>query len=227
MLLLSWRLLAGSKLRDLPPLLIPPLLPLLWIRCAKQPSSLHWANGFLLSERKETEDERSRKKRLALSWCSHRAGTFLLFLSPADAEQMSAPGVWNVGPSLSLACLWGVWVGGEADIFNPQLPMVLGMDAEVVMTWVCSLFVRMLLNFSWFDQALPWGGSAVTNHSGLGYTEDYSDPMKNQKVNLDAWCWAAENELFTPITAAEQHFVVLWWKRDIFVEDYSFSAFWK
>lgn len=103
---LSWHLLAGFERCDLPPPLIPLLSSALNQVC-QTTSSLSQENGRLLREKKETEDEQSLKKRLTLCWCSHRAGTFVLFFSSADAVQMSAPGVWNVSPSLSLVCLCG------------------------------------------------------------------------------------------------------------------------
>lgn len=102
---LSWRLLAGSEHRDLPPPFIPLLSPATNQVC-QTTFSLSQENGRLLSEKKETEDEQSLKKRLTLSQRSHRAGTFVLSLSSMDAVQMSAPGVWNMSPS-SPACLCG------------------------------------------------------------------------------------------------------------------------
>lgn len=86
---LSRRLLASSEHRDLPPPLIPLLSPATNQVC-QTTFSLSQENGCLLSEKKETEDEQSLKKRLTLSWRSHRAGTFVLFLSSVDAVHMSA-----------------------------------------------------------------------------------------------------------------------------------------
>lgn len=62
---LSWRLLAGSERRDLPPPLIPLLSSALNQVC-QTTSSLSQENGCLLREKKETEDEQSLKKRLTL-----------------------------------------------------------------------------------------------------------------------------------------------------------------
>lgn len=66
MLLLSRRLLAGSEHRDLPPPLIPLLSPATNQVC-QTTFSLSQENGRLLSEKKETEDEQSLKKRLTLA----------------------------------------------------------------------------------------------------------------------------------------------------------------
>lgn len=106
MLPLSRRLLAGSEHRDLPPPLVPLLSPATNQVC-QTTFSLSQENGRPLSEKKETEDEQSLKKRLTLSARSHRAGTFVLFLSSVDAVQMSAAGVWSMSPALSLVCLCG------------------------------------------------------------------------------------------------------------------------
>lgn len=112
---LSRHLLASAEHRDLPPPLIP-LLSLATNQVFQTTFSLSQENGRLLSKKKETEDEQSLTKRLTLSERSHRAGTFVLFLSSVDAVQMSAAGVWNMSPSLSLVCLcggvsrWARWV---------------------------------------------------------------------------------------------------------------------
>lgn len=103
---LSRCLLAGSEHRDLPPPLVPLLSPATNQVC-QTTFSLSQENGRLLGEKKGTEDEQSLKKRLTLSSRSHRAGTFVLSLSSVDALQMSAAGVWNMSPSLSLVCLYG------------------------------------------------------------------------------------------------------------------------
>lgn len=104
---LSRRLLAGSEHRDLPPPLIPLLSPAMNQVC-QTTFSVSQGNGRLLSEKKETEDEQSLKKRLTLSQRSRRAGAFVLFLCSADAVQMSAAGVWSTSPSSSLVYV-AVW----------------------------------------------------------------------------------------------------------------------
>ena len=81
---LSRRLLAGSERRDLPPPLIPPLSPATNQVC-QTAFSVSLENGCLLSEKKETEDEQSLKKRLTFFERSHRAGTFVLSLFSVDA----------------------------------------------------------------------------------------------------------------------------------------------
>lgn len=78
MLPLSWRLLAVFERRDLPAPFIPLLSPATNQVC-QTTFSVSQENGCPLSEKKETEDEQSLKKRLTLSQCSHRAGTFVLF----------------------------------------------------------------------------------------------------------------------------------------------------
>lgn len=94
MLPLSWRLLAGSKRRDLNALLVPLLSPAT-NQVYQAAIGRSQENGRPLSEKKETEDEQSPKKRLTLCLCSHRAGTVVHFLSSVDAVQMSAAGVWE------------------------------------------------------------------------------------------------------------------------------------
>lgn len=108
---LSRGLLAGSEHCDLPPPLIS-LLSLATNQVCQTTFSLSQENGCLLSKKKEMKEEKS----LSLSKRSCRAGIFVLFVFSVDAVQMSAAGVWNMSPSLSLACLcggvslWALWV---------------------------------------------------------------------------------------------------------------------
>lgn len=98
MLPLSWRLLAASEHRDLPPPLIPLLSPATNQVC-QTTFSLSQENGRLLSEKKETEDEQSLKKRAYTLLAVPTELEHLCFsLSSVDAVQMSAAGVWNVSP---------------------------------------------------------------------------------------------------------------------------------
>ena len=82
MLLLSRRLLAGPEHRDLPPPLIPPLSPATNQVC-QTTFSLSQGNGRLLSEKKDTEDVQSLKKKKGLhSPCSPTDLEHLCFSHP-------------------------------------------------------------------------------------------------------------------------------------------------